>query len=121
MYISKIITLNNGQVVELRLSEDWEEITFYQNNVKIKDCEFEFYDLYEDQTVYLLKRMYSPSHIKRQGLGEEVLRFFKDETDAIIVTRKFDGIVQSDGSHLTENAPNFVKKMKNLKLIDGDC
>ena len=58
----KQTTLPNGQVIEMHLTEEWDEITFYENGVKLSG-EFEFTQGEYDDSKFLLRRMYSP--IKR--------------------------------------------------------
>jgi hypothetical protein len=117
MTIDKTIILKNGVQITMHLTEEWDRISFSQNGNTL-DGEFLFDDVYENQQSFLLKRLYSPNNFKRMGLGEEVLRFFKSETsNAIIWTRENDGVTRDDGSHLTENAPCFVKKMQRKGLI----
>lgn len=115
--MQKKITLEQGQTITLNLTEEWDIVTFYENGQKL-DGEFCFHDQNEDGTSFLLKRMYSPNKYKRKGLGEEALKFFKEETgDAIIWTREIGDSDRNDGSHLTGNAPSFVMKMQKKGLI----
>lgn len=117
MTIDKTIILKNGVGITMHLTEEWDRISFSQNGNEL-DGEFLFDDTDGNQQSFLLKRLYSPNNFKRLGLGEEVLKFFKSETsNPIIWTRENDGIVRDDGSHLTDNAPSFVKKMQRKKLI----
>lgn len=117
MTIEKTLVLKNGIEITMHLTEEWDRIFFSQNGNEL-DGEFLFDDIEENQQSFLLKRLYSPNNFKRLGLGEEVLKFFKSETNnAIIWTRENDGIVRDDGSHLTENGPTFIKKMQRLNLI----
>jgi hypothetical protein len=117
MTIDKTIILKKSVSITMHLTEEWDRISFSQNGNEL-DGEFLFDDVDENQQSFLLKRLYSPNNLKRLGLGEEVLKFFKSETnDAIIWTRENDGVVRDDGSHLTENAPCFIRKMQKKGLI----
>lgn len=117
MTIDKTIILKNGISITMHLTEEWDRISFSQNGNEL-DGEFLFEDVDENQQSFLLKRLYSPNSFKRLGLGEEILKFFKSETgNATIWTRENDGEVRSDGSHLTGNAPTFIRKMQKLGLI----
>jgi hypothetical protein len=117
MTIDKTITLRNGVSISMHLTEEWDRISFSQNGQKL-DGEFLFDDTHGNQSSFLLKRLCSPNAFMRLGLGEEVLEFFKSETNkALIWTRENDGITRDDGSHLTDNAPSFIGKMKKLGLI----
>jgi hypothetical protein len=115
--MQKKVTLKQGQIITLHLSDECDTITFYEDDEKL-DGEFCFVDFNEDGSSFLLKRMYSPEKYLRQGLGEAVLIFFKKATgNATIWTREIDGIVRTDGSYLTDIGPYFVRKMQVLKLI----
>ena len=118
--IKSTITLKSGKTLTVALSEDWNRVEFYDNYKKL-DGEFEFKDesLTEEMSDFLVKRMYAPEQYKRQGVGCEVLKFFRSETNCqSLYARPNDGIPRDDQSHLTGNAPNFVAKMLKLGLID---
>ncbi len=114
--------ITGNRIITLKLEDDWSQITFYEGTKKLNG-EFEFCDTTGSQEVYLLKRMYSP--FPGNGLGKAALEFFIDYTGSKIVTRPEGGSTRSDGSHLTEDAPMFVSRMKKAKLIyddfSGDC
>ena len=59
----------------------------------------------------------------RQGIGRECLTRVKEFSDLAIVTEDHDGVQREDGSHLTNDAPGFVARMRREHLIvgsDGD-
>jgi len=117
---TKTICLKNGTNLMISLNDNWDCIEFYYNGNKI-DGKFEFKDESpeEDMTDFLIKTMYSPRAYIRQGVGKEVLDFFRTETDCkCLYARPNDGITRADGSHLTENAPDFVKAMTKKGLIN---
>jgi len=111
----KQVTLANGQKIEMHLTEEWDEITFYENDEKLPG-EFEFTQGEFNESRFLFRRMYSP--IKRQGLGEEALKFFIEETDGVLWTREPNGYRYDDGSYLTEDAPGFIMKMQDRGYIE---
>lgn len=115
------ITLTNGRIISLELSDDYCQITFRENGKPLQG-EFCFKpDEFRDGR-YQITRMYSP--IKKNGLGEAALRFFIQETGAKIWTWFPDGQEKDDQSHLTEDAPTFVLRMQGKGLIepwDDDC
>lgn len=113
--MNETVKLGSGRTIEMRISDDFDEITFWENGEQL-DGEFHLEaDEYNDAK-FLLKRMYSP--IKNQGLGKAALKFFIEVTDGVIWTRQDDGQVRDDGSHLTEDAPTFVKAMQKHGLIE---
>lgn len=112
--------IHDGRIITL-VYDDWDyTIGFKENNLSIGD-EFKFIDEDIDEDgvgngeSYLLARMYSP--IPKAGLGREVLKFFIDMTGARIYARPHNGQTRDDGSHLTEDAPGFVIKMRAEGLI----
>lgn len=113
--MKKLVNIANGKTIEMRLSEEWDEITFYENRDKLSG-EFQFIQGEFNESRFLLARMYSP--YPRTGLGEQALRFFIEETDGIIWTREPNGPKYHDGSYLTDWAPAFVMKMQKLGLIE---
>lgn len=113
----KKIKLKDGSEIVLKLSDEWDEITFYSTNGVKLPGEFRFIEDDYKPDKYLLARMYAPC--KQQGIGKQVLSFFIEETDGSIWTRMPDGIVRNDGSHLTEDAIAFVFKMQDKGLIES--
>lgn len=115
MEYEKTVHLKNGEIVTMKLTEDLDEITFWQGDRKLSG-EFEFIAEDDGDYRFLLARMYVP--FKGCGLGEEALRFFLEGTDAIIWTRQPNGYRYDDGSYLTEDAPGFVMAMQRKGLIE---
>ena len=108
--------INTGQIITLKLEEDWSQITFWGNDIQLgNDMDFVFTEMDDSCENYLLSRMYIP--IKNVGLGRAALEFFADETGSNVYCRSNDGIVRDDGSHLTEDAHGFVIKMNEEGLI----
>ncbi len=115
MEFLKTVRLRNNETVTMKLTEEWDEITFWQGDRKLSG-EFEFIVDDDDDYRFLLARMYAP--FKHNGLGREALEFFIEETGATIWTREPFGPKYDDGSYLTEDAPAFVSKMQKLGLIE---
>ncbi|UOQ75156.1 hypothetical protein [Hymenobacter cellulosilyticus] len=112
--------IRDGRIITL-VYDDWDySIRFKENNQYIGD-EFRFIDEDVDEDgigngeSYLLARMYSP--VPKSGLGREAVKFFIDMTGARIYARPNDGQTRDDGSHLTEDAPGFVERMRGEHLI----
>jgi hypothetical protein len=53
----------------------------------------------------------------RQGIGGEVLRLVQDVSGLGIIASDDDGRTKQDGSHLTGDAPAFVRRMREKGLI----
>lgn len=117
---SKNVFLKNGKQIIILLNDEWDCVKFYDNGVEL-DGEFEFKDesLNNNMTDFLLRRMYCPKQYINQGLGTEVLKFFRAETSCnSLYARPNDGHVRNDGSHLTGVAALFVSAMLKKNLID---
>lgn len=110
--------ISNGDIIILKIDEDFEEITFWdeQNNQLGSDRDFLFVEDEENENRFLLARMFVP--IKQNGLGRAALEFFTEYTDSVVYARENDGITRNDGSHLTGDAPIFVGKMQREGLIE---
>lgn len=109
--------LSDGRIITTVLEDDLSQITFRDKATGEElSGEFVFEENPESMSEdVLLARMYSP--IKYEGLGEAALRHFTEYTGKEVFVRPNDGIPLDDGSHLTEDAPRFVNKMRRLGLI----
>lgn len=108
----------NGQIITLKLDDDYTQITYWgQNGEQLgSDQDFIFQESEFNHNHYLLARMYVP--IKGAGLGRASLEMFTELTGSIVYTRQNDGMKRDDGSHLTEDAPGFVTIMQKEGLIE---
>jgi hypothetical protein len=107
-----------GKKITIGYEEDSYEYRFYfKENGKIitENAEFIFIDKDEIGDKYLLARMYSP--YKQKGLGTALVQFFIDITGAEVYTRQPGELDHGDGSHLTENAPEFVPELQKKGMI----
>jgi len=125
------LTKDNGNERTYRLDDGRKVIVtiddfFSRIDVKTPDGieigEFEFMLSSDDFTQwYYITRMYldlSGDSYKRKGIGRKCLQFFKELTGCPIFASENDGIRKDDGSHLTEDAPSFVAKMREEGIID---
>ncbi len=111
--------LDNGRLITLKFDDFSNAVTFYDSVTGDElDGEFEFHDEHENGTEFLLKRMYAPTGLKNKGLGKAAIELFIANMGASVYTRPDDGQPREDGSHLTEDAPFFVSKMKENGLIE---
>ena len=118
--------IEDGRVITLLLvtsdddeddsgEEDLVTITFLSSDGSKLKGEFEFKKERPYGEAYLLRRMYSP--FKDCGLGRAALNIFKCSMKSLVYVRPHDEKVCDDGSHLTEDAPGFVHKMREEGLI----
>jgi len=115
----RVYRLKNGDQVTLEISLAYYQISVLNptNEEDYGQIIMEFEDLDYDR--YLILSMNSPA--QQIGFGTAALEFFKDYTQGQIYARPNDGIVRNDGSHLTNNAPIFVGKMRALGLIEKEA
>ena len=58
----------------------------------------------------------------RKGIGRAILQMINDHSGfSIVATCPLDPTERSDGAHLTGKGPNFVRKMRELNLIEEGC
>lgn len=101
--------ISGNRIITLKLDDD--QITFWENGLKM-DGEFVFMEIEgEHDSSYLLRRMYVPQELKRRGLGRAAVEFFKEYYKVEVFARTLDGIERDDQSHLTEDAQKFVNPM----------
>lgn len=79
--------------------------------------EFEFKEL-DYGNGYKIMRMYTNTY-KKTGLGSAALSYFLDIYGGPLYTSPDDGLTRDDGSHLTEDAPSFVRYMIAKGVING--
>lgn len=106
---------STGTSYTLSIDDEWREVQIRDASGKHVG-EFEFKSL--DEGGYKLMRMYC-NGAKAGGIGRVVLQFFIDTVCDDVYVSQPDGMVRDDGSHLTEDAPGFVKKMITEGLIQG--
>lgn len=122
---SREYRLDDGTIITYELNDDFTVMQFfdYQHHNNEPIGEFNFKAIDETETRYKLTYMYVDfvdERYKRQGIGREALRYFKELKDVELYTSPNDGQTQDDGSHLTGQAPLFVAGMKREGIIDGD-
>jgi len=57
------------------------------------------------------------SKYKHKGIGQACLEFFSEVYGMPIFAAQDDGHKKSDGSHLTEDAPAFISKMRTKGVV----
>lgn len=104
--------------IDLEFDEDQLICTARHNGALLGTFRLDQADPERDSAVLLLTHCHIeeiPGY-KRCGIGEQMLRLPVDYGYSIFA-RNHDGIVRSDGSHLTENAPGFIEAMVRKGLI----
>lgn len=113
------LTLDSGEIVELRFEDDSVAIYAHQNEVgrlSFRAYEVPMFGDYEE-TCYQLTHAFiegDEGKYKYQGIGTEAFRFFRECTGASVTFSEDDGLQKNDGSHLTGDAPRFVAKLKAM-------
>jgi len=114
---TQICRLNNGSKICITIDDEGEKIQVNTVNgenigsIKLQYCESENFHI---MWMYLDE---GGNHFKHQGIGRQALTFHKQLFDAPITATDDNGIRLSDGSHLTGDAPGFVRKMRKEGLI----
>jgi hypothetical protein len=108
----------NGQIYKIVLMDSGNELHVTEQNVKIGSISLRFI---EGDYPYI-RGSYHITHLeldscKRQGLGRRCLQLHKETFNAPITAgNAYDGEME-DGSHLIDDGPGFVEKMRAEGLI----
>lgn len=113
-------TTLDGRDVTIQIEDDGEEIKVIDSQgdevgsilLSLIDCEHD--ECYKITWMYLNKK---GSTFLRQGIGRAALKFHKEIFMTPIVASDDDGITKSDGSHLTGDAPGFIRKMREEGFV----
>lgn len=118
---SKIKT-KNGEVVEIEIDEDdFTAIAKNPSGEKIGSIRFRLIEYPNGEVLRMTHAFLNetgPRYL-HQGIGTECVRLMGKITGLPIVASLDDGLVKSDGSHLTGDAPIFVEKLKAKGLISN--
>ncbi|MFT6925665.1 MAG: hypothetical protein ACJAZP_001249 [Psychromonas sp.] len=112
----KLYKISNNEMVTIVIDEDLLSIiVFTETNEKIGNINLDEFDngfyimwMYLDQL---------SSKYQRKGIGQACLEFFTEVYLAPIFASEDNGLVKSDGSHLTGNAPSFIAKMRRKGIV----
>jgi hypothetical protein len=114
------IQISNGETVTLKIDDYENTVTaLNSSNQEIGSLEFS-YD--EDFDKHKLKWMHLDKlgdKYKRMGIGTAAILFYKDFFNCLVYAEYNDGIQKDDGSHLTQDAPVFVDKLRNQGIIES--
>lgn len=120
----RLITLDTGDEIELRMDD--ESVEIYFGDIKIGALDFRSVEQPGpngyDETMYKMTHAFLEGENARFasiGIGTEAFRFFKEYTGANISFSDNDGITKTDGSHLSGNGAPFVESLKR-KMRNGE-
>lgn len=109
----------HGRQIELCLDEDLLELTAYHQEkvigrVCLKQIECDSGDELKITWMYL--DMCDASY-KHSGIGRKILEILNEYNGGPVSAGSDDGTTSNDGSHLTGDAPGFIKKMQASGLV----
>ena len=117
------LTLSNGDIVDLVFSED--RIIANAKGEAVGEFNFALYEIPYgtdgEETIARLTHAFLEGHngrYKRHGIGTAAVRFFISSTGYTLDLPENDGLRKTDGSHLVDDGPAFVKSLRE-KLRDG--
>lgn len=118
--LNRVYQISTGEHIDLKLDEEDFMVTVTNsNNEEIGSAEFkEIDDGYG--SYYKLTWMYLDKlegRYKNLGLGRACIEQFNDFFDTVVHASENDGQTQNDGSHLTQDAPGFIDKLRVEGLI----
>ncbi|WP_394697450.1 GNAT family N-acetyltransferase [Pseudoxanthomonas japonensis] len=112
-------TTKTGATVYIVVDEDQATIGAYdQNGDPIGEFEFAPQDDGQNEWHHLTSMFLEEQpQYQGQGIGEEMLRRFRDEMGTVITADENTGQKSNLGSHLTGTGVGFVARMREKKLI----
>ena len=116
----EIFTTKDGRKVEIWIDDDGEGI-LVKSQCGSEVGRFEL-SLRENcnTSYYYITWMYlnlKDSSYTNQGIGRAALEFHRKVFNMPILAAENDGHAKQDGSHLTQDAPAFVGRMRELGII----
>lgn len=117
--------LMDGRFITIDVSDDSELVVMDHENTEIGRINFSFRneDFPGRSSYYHITWMYfdlKDGSYLHKGIGREALIFFKKIYGLPITASNDDGFRKDDGSHLTGDAPAFVKKMRDEGIIENN-
>jgi hypothetical protein len=115
--LTQCCRLSDGRSVDIEIDDTGQEITVRAvNGPKLGSIELQG----TDSGHYHLKRMYLDQDggaFKRCGIGRQALKFHNESFGCLFTAAPNDGQEREDGSHLTGDAPRFIRKMRDEGLV----
>ncbi len=114
--LSTYYSISNTEYVKICIDEDeLKLLVFNSANAKVGQIELTELD-YGYYICWMYMDMLSDTY-KHKGIGRAALRFFKNVYKMPIYANEDNGMVSDDGSHLTGDAPNFIRKMRQEGIV----
>lgn len=118
--LNKTFITKDGRQVEIWLDDDGEGILVKsQCGGDVGRFELSLREEYNTE-YYYITWMYldlKDSSYTKQGIGKAALEFHREVFKTPILAAENDGLKKQDGSHLTQDAPAFVGRMRQLGII----
>ena len=113
----------DGRDVHIYIDDEMDFLTTIRDGEGREIGRFEF-DWIDDLDGDYLKLRWAyldviDSSYRCKGIGRECLKRVKEFSGFEIVAEDHDGVQRDDGSHLTNDAPGFVARMRRERLIAG--
>ena len=115
--------LEDGRCITIDVSDDSRIKITDKQNTEIGAIELSYvdYELPGTSSSYKITWMYldlKDNSYTKKGIGRQALIFFQEIYGMPITASENDGLKKDDGSHLTQNAPYFVEKMRDEGTIE---
>lgn len=117
----KKFTCKSGEVVTIETDEAADYATIVRNahGNQVGELKFRLIDCDQHESLKLCWAYLDRSgrQYLRQGIGRACLKQVRQLSGLQIIAEEHDGVPQDDGSHLTGDAPSFVARMRQERLI----
>lgn len=108
----------NGKSVQIWLDDSGEGIEVRDKGNVVGKFDLQLIEGSYYYITWMYLDIVSPTYT-HQGIGRKALEFHKRFFIKPIFAAENDGMIKSDGSHLTGDAPGFVARMKALGIISA--
>lgn len=119
--MEEIFTIKDGRRVKIKIDDVGYKATVLTSpgDEKIGSLDFREIESPEENTLKITNAFLNglDGSYLRQGIGRRCLVLVAEISGLQIIASDDDGIRKDDGSHLTGDAPNFIAKMRQEKLI----
>lgn len=121
---TKEFKIKTGEVVTISIDDDGENIIVHnQSGIKIGKIELAKHEQDDDYTSYEWYKITwmfldaAGNKYTHQGIGRECLKWHKEIYMLPITAAEDNGQTYDDGSHLTGDAPGFIRKMREEGIV----
>jgi hypothetical protein len=117
--MTEIFKTSTGQQYEIEIDDFGEEITVFKGGQKCGSISLKLFEGEERSGIpdsYKIIDL-ALGVAKGQGVGRRCLELHKEMFNAPLTAGRDEGSRSEDGSHLIDDGPGFIKRMRELGLV----